>query len=102
MHIQDDKETTKWIGNTLEEMRAQNPPSIEDRCPHCGLSIRYPLVARQSDLELFEKMMHSAFNVMKRHGITANLLADIRAECLIAMAKRGPLTQSRDGRRPST
>ena len=88
MHIEDNKDLTKWIGDTLEEMRAQNPPRLEDRCPHCGLSIRYPLVARRSDVELFEKMMHSAFDVMRRHGITANLLADIRAQCLIAMAKK--------------
>jgi hypothetical protein len=33
-------------------------------------------------------MMRSAFEVMDRHGITANLLADIRAQCLIAMANK--------------
>ena len=88
MHIEDDKNLSKWVGDTLEEMRAQNPPSIQDRCPHCGLSIRYSLVARRSDLELFERMMHSAFDVMQKHGITANLLADIRAQRLIAAAKK--------------
>ena len=88
MHIEDDKNMSVWIGDTLEEMRNTSPPSVEDKCPHCGLSIRYPLMARKSDVELFEKMMKSAFDVMARHGITANLLADIRAECLIAMAKK--------------
>lgn len=88
MHIEDDKNMAVWIGDTLEEMRNQNPPRLEDRCPHCGFSIRYPLIARKSDVELFEKVMKSAFDVMARHGITANLLADIRAECLIAMAKK--------------
>lgn len=88
MHIDENKDMTKWISGTLEEMRAQNPPSLQDRCPHCGLSIRYPLVARRSDIELFEKMMRSAFAVMDRTGITANLLAEIRAQCLIAMAMK--------------
>jgi hypothetical protein len=88
MHIEDDRDLHKWVDDTLEVMRAQNPPSTQDRCPHCGLMIRYPLVARLSDLVLFEKIMRSASAVMKKHGITANLLADIRTECLIATAKK--------------
>lgn len=88
MHVEDDKDLSKWVGDTLEVMRSQNPPSIQDRCPHCGLSIRYPLIARKSDLELFATMMASAAEVMDRHGITANLLAEIRAQCVIAMARK--------------
>lgn len=88
MNIENDKDLMKWVGETLEEMRHQNPPSLEDRCPHCGLAIRYPLIARKSDIELFAQMMASAAKVMDKHGITANLLADIRAQCLIAIAKR--------------
>ena len=88
MHVEYNKDMALWIGNTLEEMRAQNPPSLEDRCPHCGLSIRFPLIARKSDVELFKKMMALAAEVMDRHGITANLLADIRAQCLIAMTQK--------------
>lgn len=88
MHIQNDTEMAKWIGDTLDEMRNQHPPSLENRCPHCGLSIRYPLIARKSDIDLFATMMRSAAEVMRKHGITANLLADIRAQCVIEMAKK--------------
>jgi hypothetical protein len=88
MYIEDDRELRKWVDDTLEEVRAHSAPSTQDRCPHCGLMIRYPLVVRHSDLVLFEKIMRSAFDVMERHGITSNLLADIRTECLIATAKK--------------
>jgi hypothetical protein len=87
MHIEDNRDLRKWVDDTLEVMRTQNPPATQDKCPHCGLIIRYPIVVRRSDLVLFEKIMKSAYSVMRRHGITANLLADIRTECLIALAK---------------
>jgi hypothetical protein len=88
MYIVDDRDLRKWVDDTLEEVRAHSTPSTQDRCPHCGFMIRYPLVVRHSDLVFFESIMRSAFTVMERHGITANLLADIRAECLIAIAKK--------------
>lgn len=88
MNIQNDTDMTKWIEYTLEEMKLQMPPSIEDVCPHCRAPILYPLIARKSDIELFEKMIISADKVMQKYGITANLLAEIRAQCLIEIAKR--------------
>jgi hypothetical protein len=87
MHIEEDIDWCKWVDETLEIISIQNPPATQDKCPHCGLIIRYPIVVRRSDLVLFEKIMKSAYSVMRRHGITANLLADIRTECLIALAK---------------
>lgn len=88
MHIEDDKDMNKWIGGTLEEMRAYTIPSLEERCPHCGCAIRYPLIARKRDIDLFTQMIATAHEVMDKHGITANLLADIRTQCVIAIAKK--------------
>lgn len=87
MHIEKDADITKWVGETLEAMRYELPPDIEEKCPHCGVVIRYPLIARKSDIDLFQQVMASAYLVMLRHGITANLLADIRADCVIAISK---------------
>lgn len=90
MNTYNDKPMSKWLGETLQEMAEMEMATTETRCQHCGYINRYrhPVVARQSDIELFESMMRSAFEVMDRHGITANLLADIRAQCLIAMANK--------------
>jgi hypothetical protein len=90
MHIYNDKLMSKWLGETLQEMAEMEMATTERRCQHCGYPNRYrhPVVARQSDIELFESMMRSAFEVMDRYGITANLLADIRAQCLISMANK--------------
>lgn len=63
-------------------------PVISEQCPHCGIPIRYPLIAKRSDIEAFRRMMRVADEVMLKHGITANLLADIRAQCLINIAKK--------------
>ena len=80
----------KWLDATLQEMAQMEMATTETRCQHCGYLNRYrhPVVARQSDIELFESMMRSAYEVMDRHGITAHLLADIRAQCLISMANK--------------
>jgi len=88
MNIQDDS-ITNYLGDTLKELRYQMPPVIEDKCCHCGLVMRFPLVARKSDIDLFEMLLESAYQVMERHGITANLLADIKADCIISIASKG-------------
>ena len=86
MHIENDELLT-WIGETLEQM-AQEQGLIVTKCPHCALPVRFPLVARRSDIELFAALINSAQEVMQRYGITGALLADIRAECVIAIAKK--------------
>jgi hypothetical protein len=96
MHIEEDMDWYKWVDETLEIISIQNPQTAQDRCPHCGLIIRYPIVVRRSDLVLFEETMKSAYSVMRRHGITANLLADIRTECLIATAKKRNIKEAHE------
>ena len=88
MHIDRNVDMTKWVGDTLDEMRFQLPPTVEDKCHHCGLVMRFPLIARQIDIDLFKTLIESAYKVMDKHGITANLLADIQAQCHIEIAKR--------------
>lgn len=88
MEIENNTDMTRWIATTLEAMRAAQPPETSQKCPHCALVIRHPLIARQSDINDFSLLMKSAYEVMRRHGITAALLAEIRAGACIAIAKR--------------
>lgn len=87
MHIELTQSMTQWLSETLTEISTAELPTHVHNCPHCSNPVRYPTVARQQDIEDFTLIMRSASDVMKRHGITANLLADIRAECHIQIAK---------------
>jgi hypothetical protein len=55
MHIEND-DLLMWIGETLEQM-AQEQGLIVTKCPHCDCPVRFPLVARRSDIELFAALM---------------------------------------------
>lgn len=60
----------------------------QHQCHHCGLPIRYPIIARRQDIDDFKTLMDSAYRVMNKYNITANLLAEIIADCHIAIAKK--------------
>ena len=62
----------------------------EIRC-RCGDLMRFPLVVRKEDVELFTVVMNSAYEVMDKHGITAHLLNDIKAQCVISIANRAAM-----------
>lgn len=84
MNIVNDQILTKWLGDTLEEMHLQQHfHHVENKCFHCGLPNRFPLMVRDSDIKLFNEVMKSAYAVLDRHGITALLLSEIKAEITI-------------------
>lgn len=88
LHIDRGVDLRAWVGETLEKVALADLPEHSTPCPHCGVPIRFPLVAREQDLSEFESLMRSAFRVMDKYGITANLLAEIRAQCVIEIAQR--------------
>ena len=88
MNIQPKVDMTKWIDVTLDEINYRSPPDVTQKCCHCGLVMRFPLIARQTDIDLFNDLITSAYKVMRKHGITAHLLADIQAQCHIEIAKK--------------
>lgn len=60
---------------------------IEERCFHCGLPNRYPLVARKSDFDYFHDLMDAARKVLHRNQIPEHLLSELLTEIAIAKAK---------------
>ncbi len=72
----------------LSAIEFSEPPKTEQKCHHCGLVMRYPLIARQSDLDNFKKLMEAAQEVLDRNGVTALLLSEVRANAYIAIAKK--------------
>lgn len=85
LFIEDDTNLHRFIADTL--ISQETVKTSIHICHHCGCPIRYPIIARNSDIEAFSKLMKSAYSVMDKHGITANLLADIRADLAIRIAK---------------
>lgn len=87
MNIEKRKEFNQFLESTLTEISRAELDTHSHNCPHCGNIVRYPTIARQQDIDDFIKIMNSAFDVMRRYGITANLLAEIKAQCFISIAK---------------
>jgi len=81
-------ELTSWVKATMEEIKESDLVTHDCVCPHCKYPIRFPAIARASDLKAFETMINSASQVMEEWGITGKLLATIRAKCHIAIANR--------------
>lgn len=88
MNIEKKQELNDFLEFTLDSISLSALPEHSHPCPHCNYMVRYPTIARQRDIDDFHMIMESASKVMERHGITANLLADVFAECHIAMASQ--------------
>ena len=70
--------------SAISEM--QGPQVVEEKCFHCGLPNRYPLIARRSDLNYFHDLMDEAKKVLRRHQIEEHLLSEVLTEIAIAIA----------------
>jgi len=86
MYIQDD-EILPWISDTAEALSLKEFHTSIGPCPHCRYPVRYPLVARKSDIDILTQMIKSANRVMIDWGITGCLLAEIKSRCFIEIAK---------------
>ncbi len=65
----------------------QSPPTADQKCPHCGVVARYPIVARESDMRVFAELMAAAQAVLDRHGVMAHLLSEVHAEIAVSRAR---------------
>lgn len=73
----------------MEEISFQAPPIAEQKCPHCGLIARYPVVVREHDLKLFADLMSSAQALLDRHGVMALLMAELHTSIALSKVKKG-------------
>lgn len=85
MYVQKD-EVVNFLEMSLTEIRNASTPCAQERCPHCGVPIRFPIIVKQSDIDLFHSLMESAYGVLDRHGVTAKLFAEIAAEAMYRIA----------------
>ena len=85
-----EKGRRKWIEDTVDGLAECDSFRVETgTCPHCRRNIRYPVIAREEDVQLLDMIIASAQEAMSEYGITGNLLAEIRAKCYLEIARKG-------------
>lgn len=77
-----------FLSKELDAISNDELPLHSHDCPHCGLPVRYPTVARDQDIEDFRLIMESANRVMEDYGVNAKLFAAIHAQIAVALANR--------------
>lgn len=82
------EETKQFISAQLTEIANETLMVHTHACPQCGYQVRYPIIARQQDIEDFHMLMNSALQVMDEYNILGKLFADIEARCHIELIKR--------------
>jgi hypothetical protein len=93
----DEENFNNFTEECLFEIQKVDLPIHTQPCPHCGIPVKYPIIARGRDIEDFRKLMQVAYKIMRKYGITQNLLAEIKAECLIGIARHKALNDSENG-----
>ena len=63
-------------------------PTVTTHCPHCGLAVRYPKIARSGDVESLRELVRIADKYIDDKGITTKMLSECLATASIAIAKR--------------
>ncbi len=76
----------QFLDVALHEL-AFDRPEAHVACPQCQWKVRFPVIARRSDVEDFRRLMTVAHEVLKRHGVTALLLSEMHSEIAISIAK---------------
>lgn len=89
----DDNDLQNFIEGSLRAIQDASFQLHIRPCPHCGIPVRYPIIARRQDIEDFGALIKSACRVMDKYGITLNLLAEIQADCHIEIARRKVLRE---------
>ena len=84
----DKRPVIDFLEGSLRAIQDASFPVHTSPCPHCGIPVRYPIIARQSDIEAFTVIIDSAQRVIDKYGITLNLLAEIKAKCYVEIARR--------------
>lgn len=87
----DDRNLAAFVESNMRDIQNANFQIHARPCPHCGIPVRYPVVARAEDVDAFRKIIESAYRVMQKYGIAINLLAEIHTECHVEIARRKAL-----------
>lgn len=60
----------------------------EFECPHCKYRIRYPLMVRKRDYEMFKRLLEMTEEVMGEMGITEKLIKKVFEKAIKYSSKK--------------
>jgi hypothetical protein len=73
---------------------------VEHRCPYCGGTIYYPLIASKSGIEAVEKSLEAIASMADRTGLSTAALAALYRDMLHEIQKRaGAIETTQEGPR---
>lgn len=81
-------EIDTFLYDNLQALRGDES-EVTISCPHCHVPVRYPLIARESDVRDFQLIMKWADEVLTDMGVTAHAITMIKTRCHLELLKRG-------------
>jgi len=72
----------------MEAIATALPPTADQKCPHCGLVVRHPIIVKESDRRAFEEIMTHAQKVLDRNGVQALMIGELLANITVAKAAK--------------
>lgn len=86
MRLHVEASTLQMIGECVSVVT----PRAVCTCPHCGLPVAFPLIARQDQIEQLQRMITAAGKWCHDNGMTNDIVVAIRAAAAIRQAKKKP------------
>lgn len=88
LHIE--RSLTPDFVNAVDAVLDLSPlPEVSHKCPHCGLTVRYPKVARERDIESLQELVAIAEKYIEDKGVAKKMLAECLSAAHIAIARKG-------------
>ena len=63
--------------------------TLSYECPCCGHPVLFPIVARERDVVVMERLLGIASQYLDDSGARTKMMAAVLAKCYIAKAKKG-------------
>lgn len=86
LQIVPDPELVKFLEDSIPALTAFE--TVTHKCPHCEYPVMYPLIVNEGHVQTLQLMLDAASKYLRKHGVMAEMLAEIRANCIIEIARR--------------
>lgn len=84
----DDSEIDKFISGVLPAMHTASMRVADEPCPRCGHPIRFPIVARKCDVDMFKHLLTAVMDVSASRVEMLNFLLDVKKRAILNASKK--------------
>lgn len=74
----DDTKLTKFLETAVPKL--VDPTAFKivvQYCPHCHGPIKFPLIARQCDIDAFQEMLQIAYDYLSENNVPERILSEL-------------------------